>query len=350
MLFKNWRTITNLEGIFKEETEEFTIESFLCPHGSCPNRSFKLTDKQTGESLCYITDCSSYKLLEKHLPNKKMLDNLTYYLCEFNYSEDLFDLGLEFIYGNPKFQKYDIIQGALRHSSKEDAQAFIDRHVGKDTKKVEELHQSERFYDLTIRDPRESKDVLQDYDFSNEIWKELEMFTQSRNRFYVVSNLGRIGSFSVKSRQIFQKKDTVTFRILKPMIVRNYLVTSLGCHYTRKFIHRLVAFKFCNIKKLTWEEFNKPRHKNTSNKIWDTNHKNRNGFDNRADNLEILHYNEHKKISILQKKEDSKGYYEVNNKYIAGIKIDGKSKYLGTFKTKEEAKIAYNNAWKKRGL
>jgi hypothetical protein len=288
-MYKSTRIVPNLEGFEITETNEFIIEPTLVAH-NVPNRCFKITEKETKQSLLYLTDSSDLRLSEKHQPYENFFKNLTYYLVESNYSEELFDLGLEFIYGNPKFQRYDILASALRHTSKEDFQKFIDRNKGPKTKVIEELHQSERFYDLTIRDPRETKHVLQDYDYSKEIWKEIDFLENNTRNSYIASNLGRIASFSATLRK--SKNIKISFKILKPKIDK-YASINLGGNNRDKLIHRLIAFKFCNIDKLTWKEFNKQRHKNTNNKKWNVHHKNKNTFDNRAENLEILTTQEH---------------------------------------------------------
>lgn len=70
-------------------------------------------------------------------------------------------------------------------------------------------------------------------------------------------------------------------------------------------------------------------------------HINRNRLDNRRNNLRIVT----QKINV-RNKELSGGYTKKGDKWQSQIKINGKKKYLGLFKTKEMANAAYKNALK----
>lgn len=75
-------------------------------------------------------------------------------------------------------------------------------------------------------------------------------------------------------------------------------------------------------------------------------HKNRNGLDNRKENLRVCTSAENSRNRIANKgnRFGYKGVAEAfNGKYIAQIGFDGKKYYGGTFDTVIEAAIAYNN-------
>lgn len=73
-------------------------------------------------------------------------------------------------------------------------------------------------------------------------------------------------------------------------------------------------------------------------------HINRDGLDNRKLNLRIVTQS-HNMFNTGLRRNNSSGYKGVSksgNRWRASIHIDGKSKHLGTFATKEEAARKYN--------
>lgn len=81
-------------------------------------------------------------------------------------------------------------------------------------------------------------------------------------------------------------------------------------------------------------------------------HINRNPLDNRVNNLRIANKSENG-INRMENKNNTSGYKGVtylknNNKWMAGIKINYKRKYLGSFNTALEASIAYDKEAKKQ--
>lgn len=75
-------------------------------------------------------------------------------------------------------------------------------------------------------------------------------------------------------------------------------------------------------------------------------HIDRNPFNNRCNNL--------REVTPRQNKQNTKrargGAYLDSNAWFATIRIQGKSKYLGSFKTETEARLAYLNACNKHQL
>jgi len=80
-------------------------------------------------------------------------------------------------------------------------------------------------------------------------------------------------------------------------------------------------------------------------------HKNHDTIDNRKQNLRICTMEENNRnVRTLQKtKTDVKGVWpsQNGNRYMAGITVDKKFKYLGYHETIDEAAVAYNNAAEK---
>ena len=77
-----------------------------------------------------------------------------------------------------------------------------------------------------------------------------------------------------------------------------------------------------------------------------TDHINGNTMDNRRENLRVCSHAENLENRGKTKSNTSgfKGVYANGNNWMAQIKYKGKSKYLGTFKIKEEAARAYDAA------
>lgn len=78
-----------------------------------------------------------------------------------------------------------------------------------------------------------------------------------------------------------------------------------------------------------------------------TDHKNHNGLDNRKLNLRLATHSQNSQNRRTQhlNKTGYKGLYRNGgNQWAVKIGINGKKVYLGTFKTKEQAALAYNEA------
>lgn len=70
--------------------------------------------------------------------------------------------------------------------------------------------------------------------------------------------------------------------------------------------------------------------------IYQVDHKDRNRLNNNIENLRLLTEKQNK-TNVT-----GVGAYKVGKKYMSLIGIDGRSKYLGIFKNKEDAKNKYN--------
>jgi hypothetical protein len=130
---------------------------------------------------------------------------------------------------------------------------------------------------------------------------------------YQVSNIGRV-------------LNNNTGRILKPCLDSGgYFQVGLSKEgKQRKFnVHRLVGMAFIE---------------NADNKLC-LDHINSIRTDNRAENLRWATYGENGQNAKLSNKNTSgiKGVFKLGNKWMAYIRIDGKNKHIGLYKTIEEA-------------
>lgn len=166
-----------------------------------------------------------------------------------------------------------------------------------------------------------------------EIWKDIPDY----EKLYQASNLGRIKSLE---RQIISKnpqhkngKRTVKERILKCITDKDgYHILSLSKNSTqRKFkVHQLVTMAFLN------------HIPNGLNLV--INHINFIKSDNRLENLEIVTLRENSNKKHIKHSSNFTGVYRKQNKWYAGIQLNGKFFHLGSFKTEEEASEYYEAA------
>lgn len=71
-------------------------------------------------------------------------------------------------------------------------------------------------------------------------------------------------------------------------------------------------------------------------------HKNRNGLDNRKENLRIADQSQNMINYVRKNKTGYRGVSQRGNTYFANLEIKGKDIFLGNFKTAQEAALAYN--------
>jgi hypothetical protein len=168
-----------------------------------------------------------------------------------------------------------------------------------------------------------------------ELWKDIPNY----EGIYQVSNQGNIRSLLFRNNIVVKEK----IRILKPTDNGNgYLIVGLKASGKRKnyYVHRLVAAMFC--KKV-----------DNCNYV---NHKDRNKYNNNAENLEwctqkqnvqySAHYMRHEK-SISKPTNTGEKYISIKgNRYCVYLR---KIKKSSSFLTLEEA-IAYRNEAIKGGI
>lgn len=153
-----------------------------------------------------------------------------------------------------------------------------------------------------------------------EIWKEVECYPN-----YCVSNLGRV--MNVRTGLVLKQQQTGSDYLR----VTFYLS---GSKPNKKYVHRLVAFAFCEKMKEHVE----------------VDHIDRNKYNNAASNLRWASCSENRQNTIKKKKKDgySSQYKGVSNKYIKkwAARIIYRNKYihLGYYDSEEEAAVAYNIA------
>ena len=166
---------------------------------------------------------------------------------------------------------------------------------------------------------KEMEDLIEEYNNScnkfiyKEMWKGIEGYDN-----YIVSSYGRI-------------KNIETGRILRPLKNRGYLQIILYCDGKRKkiFIHRAVAQAFLT---------------NPENKKC-IDHKNGIRDDNNIENLRFSTHTENGRNKSINRNNTTsfKGvtFRKDLNKYASRITIHGILKFIGYYKTKEEASEAY---------
>jgi hypothetical protein len=154
---------------------------------------------------------------------------------------------------------------------------------------------------------------------------------------YQVSNLGNVKS--LERIAIRQKKGNciVKERILKPANNgHGYYHVVLFKDGKRKTmtIHIIVARAFLD-------------HVPNGHKI-EVDHKNDIRTDNRLENLQLLLIREHKTKTFKSKKTSSEytgvSWSKIANKWVVGIKIDGKKIHLGYFTDEYQAHLTYQKA------
>jgi hypothetical protein len=165
-----------------------------------------------------------------------------------------------------------------------------------------------------------------------EIWKDIPNY----EGMYQVSNFGRVKSLPKEWSSGVNTLRKHNGKILKPVVnSAGYLILGLYKNEIRKTfqIHQLVAITFLN-------------HMPNGRKIV-VDHINANKLDNNIKNLQILTFREN---LSKDKKGSSKytGVYWCNKskKWISKIMINGKSKYLGSFKCELKASLVYQNKLK----
>jgi hypothetical protein len=168
---------------------------------------------------------------------------------------------------------------------------------------------------------------------SQEQWKPIKGY----EGLYEISNLGRVKSLKRKINNRYNEE-----RILKSNINSGgYLL----CHLTKEkktFAH--------TIHSVVWDHFGVGKRDNRKIQV---DHVDNNKQNCRIDNLQLLTSRENVIKTYLHKDKSSKytGVCLSSKKYkgkiysywIAQISSNGIHKYLGCFKTNEEAALAYNN-------
>ena len=100
-----------------------------------------------------------------------------------------------------------------------------------------------------------------------------------------------------------------------------YAITTIG--NKQVYLHKLILTDACRV-----------------------DHKNRNGLDNRRENLRYVTQSQNNMNRSKNTLSTSgyKGVHKNGNSWSASIKIKGKKLHLGTYITKEEAALQYNKA------
>lgn len=151
----------------------------------------------------------------------------------------------------------------------------------------------------------------------NEIWKDIPNY----EGLYKINDFGVV--YGIKRKNIVKTyKNIKGYTLIK--LSKNNKCRTFG-------VHQLVACTFLN------HAINGMKHV--------INHKDLNKDNNYKDNLEIITNRENCNKKHLKSSSSYTGvhYNKINKNWNATISINGKSKYLGTFKNEEEAALAYIN-------
>lgn len=155
----------------------------------------------------------------------------------------------------------------------------------------------------------------------NEIWKDIPEY----EGIYQVSNLGNVKSIRKGKEKILSKRITSS----------GYVLCSLFKNGVLKQIqeHQLVAMAFLG-------------HKPNGNRIV-VDHIDNNKLNNHVDNLQLLSNRENTTKDTKSTNKYAGAYWRKDvSKWISLIRINGRLKYLGYFKTEYDAHLAYQNAFK----
>lgn len=165
-----------------------------------------------------------------------------------------------------------------------------------------------------------------------EEWKDIPNY----KGIYQASSLGRIKSLSrvclVKGKYPYIRKDII-LRQSKSKTKKYYNVTlTKGDDGLNFNIHQLIAMAFLNHTPCGMSMV--------------VNHKNLNKLDNRAENFEIITSRENTNRKHLKSSSQYTGviWHKHRCKWQATIVVNGINKYLGIFSNEEDASICYENA------
>lgn len=163
--------------------------------------------------------------------------------------------------------------------------------------------------------------VLSFYLIMNEIFKDIPDY----EGIYQVSNLGNVKSLkNGKERMLAKVVDSVGY--YRVVLFKN------GNQKTFK-THQLIAMAFLG-------------HKPNGNKIV-VDHIDNNKLNNRLDNLQLISQRENLSKDKKYTSKYQGAYWRKDaSKWISLIRINGRLKYLGYFKTEYDAHLAYQSALK----
>ena len=164
----------------------------------------------------------------------------------------------------------------------------------------------------------------------NEIWKDIPNY----EGMYQVSNLGRVKSLSrwkIAGKSSYFTKEKI---IKNNLTIQGYYQVALckNSVYWKPKVHQLVAICFLN-------------HTPCGMKMV-VDHINDNPLDNRVENLQVVttRYNTCKTQGKYSSQYKGVNWHKKYQNWSASIFVNGKSKWLGSFKNEYDAHLAYQKA------
>lgn len=156
-----------------------------------------------------------------------------------------------------------------------------------------------------------------------EIWKDIPGY----EGMYQASNSGKIKSVSRRAKHHLGGTRFVRERILKPSNAGGYRNVVLSKDGEKKTfgVHQLVAMAFLE-------------HEPNRAAGLVVDHIDNDASNNNLSNLQVI---THRQNCYKDKHLPGTYYHKTNDKWCAYKKVDGKTKYLGSFNTQEEANRAY---------
>ena len=172
-----------------------------------------------------------------------------------------------------------------------------------------------------------------------EIFKPVITKHEDYTGLYEVSNYGSVKSLERKVLSEKRSNWNHKEKILSPSICGN--------GYYKVSLHKNNTGTTCKIHHLVWDVFGNQKRNGRKLQV---DHIDNNKLNNHFSNLQLLTARENTTKYFLQctnktSKYIGVGWHKRQNKWMVGIRINGKKKHLGVFKNEYEAHLCYQKAF-----